>query len=83
MDHVRPDDKTATLGLDQGYRPLHIRQVKVEAYDAMQSAWRPTTDELALLNDGACIILTILGASHPPVLLEVHDISRQDERPRP
>jgi hypothetical protein len=72
MEHVRPDDKDATLGLDQSYRPLHIRSISVGGYPAMQSLWRPDADQLAELNAGGVVVLNILGTSHPPVLLDVH-----------
>jgi hypothetical protein len=70
MDHVRPDDKTATLGLDQRYQPLHIKQITLESGDpAMQSMWRPDADELAALNAGGVVVLNVLGRGHPPVHL--------------
>lgn len=37
------------------------------------SFWKPTEDELAELNNGGSIELTIWGGSHPPVSLTVTD----------
>lgn len=36
----------------------------------MQSLWEPTPDELAELNAGGVVVLTIVGTSHPPVELK-------------
>lgn len=33
------------------------------------SCWRPTPDELAMLNDGGVVTLTVIGEGHPPVSL--------------
>lgn len=38
---------------------------------AMASYWRPTPAELALLQAGQPVRLTVLGTSHPPVMLGV------------
>ena len=38
---------------------------------AVASYWRPTADELALLNQGLAVRLTVLGTTHPPVMLGV------------
>jgi hypothetical protein len=47
---------------------LHVRVVG----SSCQSAWRPTPDELAVLNAGGSVILEILGGQ-PPVALWVSD----------
>lgn len=73
MDNVRPAYKTATLGLDQGYRPLHVTHMKVGDYDCLQTLWRPSEEELSALNAGALVELNVLGSGHPPVLLNVTD----------
>ena len=71
MEAIRPSDKDATLGLDQSYLPLHIRRLDLDGTPCMESLWRPTADELALLNAGAVVSLKMLGTAHPPVKLEV------------
>ena len=38
---------------------------------AVASYWRPTPAELALLAQGAAVRLTVLGATHPPLMLGV------------
>jgi len=39
--------------------------------EVMTSCWQPSQEDLALLNNGGCVYLGILGASHPPVTLAV------------
>lgn len=38
---------------------------------AVASYWLPTPDELALLNRGFAVRLTVLGNTHPPLMLGV------------
>ena len=38
---------------------------------AVASFWRPTAEELALINQGQCIRLVTLGTTHPPLMLGV------------
>lgn len=71
MISLRPIDKSATVGLDQGYQPLHIRAVMIDGHACIQSLWRPTPEELAALNEGAIIALNVLGTAQPPVRLDV------------
>lgn len=62
------------------YFPLHIRDMpaslmrgdgsQVEV-NAMVTAWRPTADELARLNAGAPVYLSLLGNAWPPANLWV------------
>lgn len=40
MEGIRHPDKTATLGLDQGYRPLHITEITEDGHLMMKSLWR-------------------------------------------
>jgi hypothetical protein len=66
---------TRTIGKSQGYLGLPLRDVVLdcsvggEETPAMQTAWFPTPDELAAINAGAPIILTVIGTGHPPVML--------------
>lgn len=62
------------------YLPLHIRDMpaeimlasgRVSTVNAMVTAWRPTADELAALNAGAPVYLSILGNTWPPANLWV------------
>lgn len=45
----------------------------------MTSAWTPTPEELARLNAGASIHLTIVGRAHPPVAVEVGQSPGEDQ----
>jgi len=74
MINLAIEGTTRRIGKSQGYLGLCVRDA---AYDdgtpIMQTAWQITPSELARLRDGQPIILTILGISHPPVLLEVRE----------
>ena len=70
MKAVRFDGKEATLGLDQGYQPLPVRYIQLESgHDAVQSMWQPDAEELAALNAGAYVVVTVLGSKQPPLAL--------------
>lgn len=79
MEIGRIEGATRVLGKSQGYYGLPIRDVllndSVNGPDtpAMQTAWFPTPDELAAINAGAPIVLTVLGRGHPPVMLSTGD----------
>lgn len=74
---ARIEGTTRVLGQSQGYFGLPVRDVRlndsVSGPDspAMQTAWEPTPAELAALNAGAKVILTVMGTAHPPVMIEV------------
>lgn len=80
MEIGRIRGATRVIGKSQGYYGLPLRDVllndTVNGPDtpAMVTAWIPTPDELAALNAGAPIHLTILGGSHPPVMMGVGDV---------
>ena len=50
---------------------LPITRTELDGMPAMISFWRPTDDELAMLNQGGLVALHVLGAGHPPVALAV------------
>ena len=50
---------------------LHTRGTIQQGVPQSESAWLPTEAELAALNRGMPIILTILGRQHPPVMVSV------------
>jgi hypothetical protein len=54
------------------YFTLHIRDEVMDGVPVMTSAWEFTPGELALLNAGGKLHLTIVGYAHPPVMLKVH-----------
>lgn len=84
MEIIKIDGATRTLGESQGYIGLPLRDTLVnctvggEGTPAMQSAWRPSADEVAALLRGGVIVLTVLGTSHPPVMLEAADATAVD-----
>lgn len=68
---------TRVIGRSQGYNGLALRDEAVHctvngpATPCMVTAWEPTPDEIARINAGAPVLLTILGDVHPPVMLTV------------
>lgn len=82
MLHKKIDGWTRALGKEQGYFELTIRDIKIgenKDIPVMQSAWEPTPDELAMINAGAPIILSILGTGHPPVMLGVGQLPHEED----
>lgn len=65
---------THYLGAPKGWEPekdgdCHHLAVRIEG-NVFLSAWEPTPDELAALNAGGSVILSIVGGQ-PPVMLSV------------
>lgn len=50
---------------------LPITRTVVDGVAVVISYWKPTAEELALLNAGAPVALSIVGTSMPPVALDV------------
>jgi hypothetical protein len=77
MDPTRIPGKTRTLGVDQSYYPLHIRDDKIDCgpplgkQPVMVSEWQPSAEEREAIAAGAPIRLMILGTVHPPVMVVV------------
>lgn len=86
INHI--EGATRTIGKSQGYKALPLRDDvtrlidpesmlvtirEVADFPSMLTSWSPTPDELARLNAGAPVVLTILGTLHPPVMLSVGD----------
>lgn len=64
----------APAGWNQGALPcsaLPITRAKFGEMEAVVSYWRPSAEELAVLNAGGSIELAILGRTMPPVMLSV------------
>lgn len=80
----RIKDCTRVVGKSQGYLGLPVRDITVNdavsgpGTPAMQTAWEPTPGELKLIQAGNSIILTVLGTSHPPVILTVDGLSEDE-----
>lgn len=51
------------------YYALAILDEVVDGTPQMTSVWEPTPSELAHLNAGGAVRLTILGTVHPPVMI--------------
>lgn len=51
------------------YHALAIRDEVICGTNHMTSLWEPTPAELAQLNAGGHVRLTILGTGHPPVMI--------------
>lgn len=68
---------TRVLGKSQGYLGLPVRdQIDHDAATglntpSMTTAWTPTPDELAALNAGASVYVSLLGTAHPPIYVSV------------
>lgn len=73
----RHPETTRWLGAPRGWEPsehgtcghLAVADVQHPAGQAMLSRWEPTPDELALLNAGGAVELSVVGSVHPPVSL--------------
>ena len=68
---------TRVLGQSQGYLGLPVRD-QIEHCVAtgrdvpsMTTAWTPTPEELAALNAGASVHVTLQGTGHPPIYVSV------------
>lgn len=52
------------------YENLHIRDETLgDGTNCMVSQWKPTPEQLELLNKGGSIYLGIMGEVHPPVVM--------------
>lgn len=64
---------TRTLGKSQGYLGLPLRDERIDCTvngpgtPQMVTAWTPTPEELAMLNAGATVHVSIIGIAHPPI----------------
>ena len=80
MEVGRIRGATRVIGKSQGYYGLPVRDETINSSvtgqdtPCMVTAWFPSPDELAALNAGAPIHLSIVGTAHPPVMLSVGDI---------
>lgn len=78
MNRVQHPSNNGVLGAPAGWSQaelpcgaLPITRTHVGDLPAVVSCWRPSVEELAVLNSGGSIALWVLGASMPPVSLEV------------
>ncbi|MBV6321917.1 hypothetical protein [Duganella violaceipulchra] len=75
--HQHPSNNDV-LGAPKGWdqdevpcRALPITRVSYDGIAAVMSYWKPTADELAMLNAGGSVALSIIGTTMPPVMLAV------------
>lgn len=66
-----PVGVTRTLGKQQGYKGLPIKDVIIDGTPFMLSVWEPSPEEIQRIKAGAKIILSVLGTQHPPVKVDV------------
>lgn len=77
MEIGRIQGTTRRLGKSQGYYGLPVRDILVNDTvtgpnsPAMETAWLPSVEEIALLLAGAPLILRVMGTGHPPVMIYV------------
>lgn len=75
---------TRVIGKSQGYYGLPLRDELINDSvtgpntPAMVTAWFPTPDELAAINAGAPIHLTVVGTGHPPVMMSVGETPEEN-----
>lgn len=65
---------TRVIGKAQGYLGLPLRDELANCsvsgvVPSMVTAWEPTPEELAALNNGGAVYLRVLGEVHPPVMV--------------
>lgn len=68
---ARIEGATRVLGQSQGFLGLPIRDEVVGDAPCMVSAWEPTPEEIKRLNAGEKVYLSVMGSSHPPVMLGI------------
>lgn len=60
------EDACDDLNIQRAHTMYGDRPVK-----CVVSFWKPTSEELALLNANGCIQLCVIGTTHPPLCLDV------------
>lgn len=77
-----PDNHNVVAGRSQGYlglpmrvQPIHsaLKDGSVFESMCMITQWRPTKEELALLNAGEVVYVRMLGTTPPPMSVGVGD----------
>lgn len=77
MQRTQHPSNNAVLGappgmsIDQCSALPITRLVYSDGTPAVASFWKPTPDELERIKQGMAIRLTVLGHTHPPLLIEV------------
>ncbi|RFP19180.1 hypothetical protein [Duganella sp. BJB475] len=78
MNKHQHHTNNAVLGAPAGWNQaevpcsaLPITRTECEGMPAVVSYWKPTAEELAMLNAGGSVALWVCGDSMPPVSLQV------------
>jgi hypothetical protein len=71
LNSTQTDTTTRTLGVAQGYKPLHIEDNEAEGFPVMVSHWVPSAEEIRMLDNGGAIRISVLGVNHPPIKVEI------------
>ncbi|WP_370677575.1 hypothetical protein [Pleomorphomonas sp. PLEO] len=80
MQIGRVSGATRVLGKSQGYLGLPVRDETINdtvngpGTPCMVTAWLPTPAEILALMGGAPVHVRILGAEHPPIMVEVGEV---------
>jgi hypothetical protein len=70
MQPLRISNATRILAETQDeYHALAIKDEVIDGLNYMTSVWEPTPKELAELQAGGAVRLTIMGTGHPPVAI--------------
>lgn len=78
----RIEGATRVIGQSQGYQGLPLRDELINCAvngggtPSMVTAWEPTPDELTKLEQGAPVLLRVLGSAHPPVIITVGEVPK-------
>lgn len=79
MQPLRITNATRVLAETQDeYYALAIRDEVISGVNHMTSVWEPTPKELAELQAGGSVKLTILGFGHPPVMVTTQPAPEDD-----
>lgn len=76
MNHIQHTSNNAVFGAPTGWDQkelpcdaLPVTRTTLGGIPCLESYWRPTESELAELNAGGYVVLSIIGNSMPPVAL--------------
>jgi hypothetical protein len=70
---ARIEGTTRVCGKSQGYLGLPVRDETVDGVNIMHTAWEPTPDEIKRINQGAKIIVSVIGNNPQPIMLGVSE----------
>ncbi|MRW88853.1 hypothetical protein GJ699_02525 [Duganella sp. FT80W] len=78
MNKIQHPSNNAVLGAPEGWNQaelpceaLAITRSEYAGMPVVKSYWRPSAEELAILNAGGSVELAVLGHTMPPVMVSV------------